>query len=399
MLTMERIRDAQTVLEGVAERTAMIPATGLCSAQQVYLKAENLQKTGSFKLRGAYYRISKLTQEEKARGVIACSAGNHAQGVAYAAGKEGLACTICMPEGTPISKVERTKALGANIVLVPGVYDDAYAQAVQLQKEHGYTFVHPFDDFDVMAGQATVALEILDQVPDADMVFVPVGGGGLIGGIAYGIKHLKPNCKVIGVEAAGAASMKQSLDLGYSCRLDQVNTIADGIAVKCPGDETFRLCQQYVDEIVTVKESEIASAILRLLEDYKMVAEGAGAVSVAAAMYGKVDTRGKKIVCVVSGGNVDVNIVARIISKGLKKTGRVIEVQTVLDDKPNQLRTLLDCISSMGANILSVHHDRDEIDMDIGKCAVDVVLETRGTTHAQQLLDQLQQSGYQVLQR
>jgi len=393
---MDRIRDAQRVLTGAAEYTAMIPASGLCAAREVFLKAENLQKTGSFKLRGAYYRISKLSDEEKARGVIACSAGNHAQGVAFAARKEGLKSVICMPVTTPISKVERTRALGAQVVLVPGVYDDAYAQAMQLREQEGYTLVHPFDDLDVIAGQGTVGLEILEQVPDADIVLVPVGGGGLIAGVAYVVKQLNPKCKVYGVEAAGAASMKMSLDSGRIKELQSVYTIADGIAVKRVGDETFPLCQQYVDGIVTVKESEIASAILCLLEDYKMMAEGAGAVSVAAAMYGKVDMRGKSVVCLVSGGNVDVNVVAQIISKGLKKTGRVIAIETVLEDKPCQLRELLDVFSHLDANILTIGHDRDNAEVDVGKCVVDISLETRGREHADQIVATLRQYGYEL---
>ncbi len=397
MLTMDLIANARRVLFGVAEQTAMIPATDLCRQSEVFLKMENLQKTGSFKLRGAYYRISQMPEEEKRKGVIACSAGNHAQGVALAAAREGIPCVICMPEGASISKAQKTRSYGAEVVFCPGVFDDAYAKAKMLQAEKGYAFVHPFDDLDVIAGQGTIGLEILEQVPDVDVIFVPVGGGGLLAGIAFAIKHIRPGCRVYGVEAAGAASMKSSLEAGAVETLASVVTIADGIAVKRPGDETFALCQQYADGIVTVSENEIASAILTLLEDYKVVAEGAGAAAVAAAMYGKVDIRGCKAVCLVSGGNVDVNLISRIISKGLKKTGRVMEFSTVLDDKPRQLSALLDVVSHAGANILSVRHDRDDTNVDVGKCVIDLSLETKGREHAAEIIEILTQKGYSIL--
>ncbi|SBW10105.1 Threonine dehydratase [uncultured delta proteobacterium] len=396
MAFIDTIEDARAALEGVIERTAMIPAHGLCQAKQVLLKAENLQKTGSFKIRGAYYRISRLSDEEKARGVIACSAGNHAQGVALSAKREGIKCVICMPEGAPISKVEKTRAHGAEVVLCPGVYDDAYTRALELQKEHGYTFIHPFDNLDVIAGQGTIGLEIVEQAPDTDIVFVPVGGGGIIGGIACAIKNRNPRCKVYGVEPVGAASMRESIEAGRILTLPSLATMADGIAVKRPGEETFALCQQYVDGFVCVSESEIASAMLTLMEDYKVVAEGAGAVSVAAAMYGKVDVRGKNVCCVVSGGNVDVNVVALIINKGLKKTGRVMEFETVLDDKPRQLKKLLGILADEGANILAVQHERESGDMDVGKCVVGLKLETRGREHIDQITHALQSQGYKV---
>ncbi len=396
MELIDRIEDARRCLEGVIERTAMIPAHALCAAKQVVLKAENLQKTGSFKIRGAYYRISRLSDEEKACGVIACSAGNHAQGVALSASREGIKCVICMPEGAPISKVERTRAHGAEVVLCPGVYDDAYATALELQKQHGYTFIHPFDNLDVIAGQGTIGLEILEQAPDTDVVLIPVGGGGIIGGIACAIKHRNPRCKVYGVEAAGAASMKLSVEQGSILTLPSVATMADGIAVKRPGEETFALCQQYVDGFVCVNESEIASAMLTLMEEYKVVAEGAGAVSVAAAMYGKVDVRGKNVCCVVSGGNVDVNILALVINKGLKKTGRVMEFETILEDKPRQLKKLLGILADEGANILAVQHERESGDTDVGKCVVGLKLETRGREHIEQITHAMRQHGYSV---
>ncbi|MDR0469988.1 MAG: threonine ammonia-lyase [Peptococcaceae bacterium] len=392
----DRIVEASKRLESVIEKTPLIPAHGFSSADATYIKAENLQKTGSFKLRGAYNRISQLSKEEKSRGVVACSAGNHAQGVAYAAGKEGIASIICMPASTPLSKVERTRKLGAEIVLVPGVYDDAYEKALELRETYGYTLVHPFDDLEVIAGQGTIGLELLQQASDLDVVLVPVGGGGLIAGVAAAIKRLKPTCEVWGVEAEGAPSLKRSMDGGKVVTLSSVSTIADGIAVKRVGDEPFALCQQYVDGVVTVKEGEIAAAILRLLEEHKIIAEGAGAVAIAAAMYDKVDLRGKKAACVLSGGNVDVNVIAQIIAKGLKKAQRVIAVQTILDDKPRQLSSFLGILSETGANVLSVHHDRDNIDTDVGKCVVDVSLETRGPDHAEQICETLRRSGYVI---
>ena len=302
MLTLEMIQQAQEALRGIARRTPLDPAPKL--GENIYIKAENLQLTGAFKLRGAYNKILSLTPEEAARGVIACSAGNHAQGIALSASRLGIRSVICMPAGAPISKVEATRAYGAEVVLVPGVYDDAAREAERLTKEHGYTFAHPFNDPYVIAGQGTIGLEILEQLPDVSQVVVPIGGGGLISGIAYAIKHLKPSCRVIGVQAEGAASMEQSIRQGRPVELGSVATIADGIAVKRPGDLTFQLCREYVDEIVTVREDEIASAILALMEVQKTVAEGAGATPVAACMFKKVDTTAGKTVCVVSGGNV-----------------------------------------------------------------------------------------------
>lgn len=296
MLSMEMIQDARNVLSGVARVTPLYNAPAI--GKNIYIKAENLQMTGAFKLRGAYYKISCLTDEEKAKGVIACSAGNHAQGIAYSATKNGVRSIICMPAIAPLSKIEATKNYGAEVVLVDGVYDDAYNKAVELTKEHGYTFAHPFNDERVIAGQGTIALEILEQLPEAEQVVVPIGGGGLISGVAYAIKHLSPDCRVIGVQAEGAPSMAESVRMGRIVELPSVATIADGIAVKKPGSLTFELCEKYVDEIVTVSEDEIASAILTLMETQKTVAEGAGATSVAAAMFGKIDTSKKP--CVLS---------------------------------------------------------------------------------------------------
>ena len=393
MLTLDMIRDAQKALEGIARKTPLDPAPKL--GGNVYIKAENLQLTGAFKLRGAFNKIRSLTKEEAARGVIACSAGNHAQGVAFSSTKLGVKSIICMPAGAPISKVEATKAYGAEVVLVPGVYDDAAREAERLAKENGYTFAHPFDDPYVIAGQGTIGLEILEQLPETTQVVVPIGGGGLISGIAMAVKTLKPSCRVIGVQAEGAASMYTSVKNGQRVELSKVSTIADGIAVKKPGELTFELCSKYVDEIVTVSEDEIAAAILFLLESQKTVAEGAGATPVAAVMHGHVNTAEGKTVCVVSGGNVDVTTLSRVITKGLSQSGRLVEISTKIADKPGSLIQFLQVISSAGANVVQIHHDREDRDSSVGECIIEVVLETRDPDHVRQIETALRTNGYQ----
>ena len=316
-LTLDKIYHASYVLKDVIRKTEMIHAPELNSECEVYLKTENLQVTGSFKVRGAYYKISQLSEEEKACGVVASSAGNHAQGVALAAAKNGISSLICIPDSAPISKVEATKSYGAEVELVSGAYDDSYKRALDLVEEQGRTLIHPFDDPDVIAGQGTIGLEILDQLKDVDVVLVPIGGGGLISGVAYAIKRMQPNVKVYGVQAAGAPSMLESIRKKEKVTLETVDTFADGIAVKHPGDLTYELVSSYVDDIVTVTDDEVANAILAMIEERKLIAEGAGAVSVAAAMYNKVPLKGKKVCCVVSGGNIDVNILSKVIERGL----------------------------------------------------------------------------------
>lgn len=396
MLEISDVFNAAAVLKDVARKTAVIPAPKVNSEAEVYLKAENLQLTGSFKLRGAYYKISQLTDEEKARGVIACSAGNHAQGVALGATHNGIKSLICLPAGAPISKVEATKAFGAEVCLVPGVYDDAYARAMELQKEHGYTFVHPFDDEKVIAGQGTIALEILEQLPDVEAVIVPIGGGGLISGVAFTIKTLRPEIQVYGVQSSGAPSMVASLQEGSISHLNEVNTIADGIAVKEPGVNTFDLCNKYVDKVVTVSDDEIAAAILLLLENQKIVAEGAGAVAVAAAMFNKVPIKGKKVVCLVSGGNIDVNTLSRVITKGLNKSGRNHSFIIDLDDKPGQLSGVCDVVARLGGNIISVTHERINSSGSINGCTIRLELETRDHAHIENIRKAFTEAGYRV---
>ena len=399
MISMAMLHDAQRVLKPVINRTPVIPTKGLVPGCAFYLKADCLQKTGAFKLRGAYYKIATLSDEEKARGVIACSAGNHAQGVAFAARDMGIKATICIPEGAPISKIEATRSYGANVVLVPGVYDDAYAEAVRLRDEQGLTFIHPFNDYSIMAGQGTIGLEILEQLPDVDMIFVPIGGGGLIAGLAYAVKNLRPQCRIIGVQAAGAPSMAESLKEGKIITLSSVDTVADGIKVKTPGDLTFDMCREYVDEVVTVSEGEIASAILTVLEKQKLVAEGAGAVGIAAAMYGKVDLQGKTVCALLSGGNVDVTMLERIITRGLAKAGRTANFATVLPDQPKTLATLLNIMSDMGVNVLEVNHERGNLKAPVGSCVVHLLVETRDAAHVQEIYETLRAQGYPIMER
>ena len=382
----------------VIRKTPLIPTDKINPDCNVYLKPENLQVTGSFKVRGAGFKISQLSAEEKAHGVIACSAGNHAQGVALAARRYGIPALICMPAGAPISKVEATRELGAEICLVPGVYDDAYARAIQLNKEKGMTFIHPFDDEQVIAGQGTIGMEILGENPDLDVVFVPIGGGGLASGIAFAIKALKPSVRVIGVQAAGAASMKGSRDHNQIESLASVLTIADGIAVKEPGVHTFELCQKYVDEVVTVTEDEICAAILTLIEQHKLIAEGAGAVSVAAAMFNKVDIKGQNVCCIVSGGNIDVTILSRVINRGLLKGGRTTEMLIEMPDRPGSLLGLCNVICRYGANIISIHHERNGESPDVNSCNLRVVLETRNLQHINDIHVGIEAAGYDILQ-
>jgi threonine dehydratase len=397
MLTIDNVYSAQKVLKDVVRKTDVIYAPKLKEGAQLYLKTENLQITGSFKVRGAYYKMTKLSNEEKKRGVIACSAGNHAQGVALAAQKNGIKSVICLPDGAPISKVEATKSYGAEVCLVEGVYDDAYQRALQLRDEKGYTFIHPFNDEDVIAGQGTIALELIEQLPDLDAVIVPIGGGGLISGIAYTLKTINPRIKVYGVEASGAPAMKKSIEQGTMYELNSVSTIADGIAVKKPGDLTYELCSRYVDEIVTVSDDEISAAILALMERHKLVTEGAGAVAVAAAMFGKVDLTGKKTVCLLSGGNIDVTILSRVIKRGLLMSGRSCQLLIELQDKPGQLKNVSRIIADLGGNVTSVHHERANEGSDVNGCYLRIVLETRNYEHIEKIRNALKEFGFKLL--
>ena len=397
MLTLDKVYHAAFKLKEVIRPTDLIHAPQINPDADVYLKTENLQVTGSFKVRGAYYKISTLTDEEKKHGVIACSAGNHAQGVALAAQRSGIKSIICLPDGAPISKVEATRSYGAEICLVEGVYDDAYNKALQLRDEHGYTFIHPFNDEDVIAGQGTIGLELLEQLDDIDAVVVPIGGGGLISGVAFTMKSLKPDIKVYGVQAAGAPSMLTSVKDGKIECLDHVSTIADGIAVKEPGSNTFELCRKYVDDIVTVTDDEISTAILTLIEKHKLIAEGAGAVPVAAVMFNKVPVKGKKVVCLVSGGNIDVTILSRVIKRGLIKSGRTCQLNIALIDKPGQLLEVSRIIAELGGNVTSIHHERANEGAAVNGCYLRIVLETRNYDHIKQIRTALTEKGFKIV--
>lgn len=397
-LGISEVYHAAQVLREVARHPRIIGVTDLNPEAQIFLKPENLQHTGSFKLRGAYYKISQLTDEEKARGVIACSAGNHAQGVALGAAHNGIKAVICLPAGAPISKVEATKGYGAEVVMVPGVYDDAYERAIRLRDEEGYTFVHPFDDPKVIAGQGTIGLEILEEMPDVEAVIVPIGGGGLIAGVAFALKMLRPDVKVYGVQAEGAPSMAKSIADGHKVHLDSVRTVADGIAVKEPGERTYNLVKEYVDEVVTVSEDEIAAAILALIEKQKLVAEGAGAVSVAAAMFNKVPIKGKKTVCIVSGGNIDVTSLNRVITRGLVKSGRNCTLTLDLEDKPGQLSIVTGVLGSLGANIISIAHERNTSSTQIHGCMLRAEVETRSHEHVEDIKKGLREAGFRLVE-
>ncbi len=397
LLPLEKVYDAKKVLCEIARKTSLVHSNFLSVENNVYLKSENLQLTGSFKLRGAYYKISKLTPEEKEKGVIACSAGNHAQGVALASRENKIKATIFIPSTAPISKVEATRSYGADIQLIDGVYDDAYSAAVEFQKQTGGIFIHPFNDLDVIAGQGTIALEIFEQLDEVDAIVVPIGGGGLISGVAATIKQIKPSCKVYGVQAIGADSMYESIKEHKRIELAKVHTFADGTAVKLPGDLTFEFCEKYVDEIITVSEDEIATAVLALMEKEKMVSEGAGALPVAAVMFNKIPLKGKNIACIVSGGNIDVNILSRVINRALLKTGRLSNLTVELLDKPGQLKDVSTIIAQYGANVIRVRHNQGGEGTDINDCYLKISMETRDFEHFNTIKQALIDKGYNIL--
>lgn len=398
MLTLDTVYKAAHTLKEVARKTDVIPAKiiGGDANCELYLKTENLQLTGSFKLRGAYYKMSVLSDEEKAKGIVACSAGNHAQGVALAAQKLGIKSTIFLPMTAPLSKIEATEKLGAEVKLIDGIYDDAYEASLKYVEETGSTFLHPFDDEAVIAGQGTIALEILDQIDKLDAVVIPVGGGGLISGVAFVIKSLNPKCKVYGVQAQGAASMKKSIDNKECSEVEFVSTFADGIAVKKSGKTTFDMCSKYVDEIVTVTDDEIATAILTLMEKQKLVAEGAGAVAVAAVQFNKLPIEGKRVCALVSGGNIDVNILSRVIHRGLLKSGRLSELTIELLDKPGQLNEISKIIADTGANVIGILHDRNLENITLNDCNLQISLETKNFEHINLIKEKLRARGYKL---
>ena len=363
---------------------------------EVYIKPENLQITGSFKVRGAYYKIAKLSDEDKKRGVVACSAGNHAQGVALGSQANNIKAKIFVPSTAPISKVEATKRYGAEVVLVDGIYDDAYAAACEEVERTGAVFVHPFDDEDIIAGQGTIGLEMLEDLSSAEAVVIPIGGGGLASGVAMAVKTLNPDCLVFGVQAAGAPSMSDSYHANKIISGNIVKTFADGIAVKKPGSLTYELCRKYLDDIVTVSDDEIAAAILTLIEGQKLIAEGAGATGLAAILARKLPIHSKKTICLVSGGNIDVNILSRVINRGLVSSGRKSELSIELLDRPGELTRVSSIISSLGANVVSVNHARGNINNDINGCFLQIAMETRDFAHLDEIRNALRNAGYVV---
>ena len=364
------------------------------SGNQIYIKPENLQKTGAFKIRGAYNKINKLTEEEKKRGVIASSAGNHAQGVAYAARELGIKAVIVMPKTTPLIKVQSTKKYGAEVVLYGDVYDDAYQKAKELEAQEGYVFVHPFDDIDVLEGQGTIALEILEEMPDAEVIVVPIGGGGLISGIAAAAKMIKPDIKIIGVEPSGAASATEALKKNKVITLPEANTIADGTAVKRIGDLTFNCIKQYVDEVVTVDDYELTEAFLLLAEKHKIIAENSGILPLAALK--KLTERGKKVVPVVSGGNIDVLMISSMIGKGLISRDRIFNFAVSIPDRPGELAKITHIIADIGANIVKLAHNQFKNLSRFRDKEVLITVETNGTDHVQALVDAFAAKGYEV---
>lgn len=396
LIDLSLIEEAARIITPICRKTEIIPAIFSGSHPSFYIKPENLQTTGSFKMRGAYYAMSKLGSDSRERGVLAASAGNHAQGVAMAAREMGIPCTIVMPRSAPLSKVTATKGYGAEVILEGDTYNDAYIHALSVQKERELVYIHPFNNADVITGQGTVGLEIIESMPDVQNVVIPVGGGGLASGMAVAIKEKKPSCRVFGVQAANAASMFASLQSGQITTLKSVATIADGIAVSAPGDLTFDLCARYLDGVFTVTEEEISGAILTMLERMKLVSEGAGAAAVAALLFGRLTLPGNKTVAVVSGGNIDVNLLSRIIDAGLKKTGRKVVLLTEIVDKPGMLGKLLNSVAATGANLVSAHHDRIAHNVQLGHCVVELTLETFSADHIESICRELTELGYSV---
>ncbi len=396
MLDLKHFQEAKKRVDEVIIPTPLIYSEAFSKEckNQVYIKPENLQRTGAFKIRGAYNKIIKMDDEAKAKGLIASSAGNHAQGVAYAASKLGVKATIVMPKHTPLIKVEATEAHGAEVVLAGEVYDEAYQKACDLQKEHGYTFVHPFNDEDVIEGQGTIALEILDELPEADIILVPIGGGGLISGIACAAKQIKPTIKIIGVEPEGAASALAAINEDQVVALKEANTIADGTAVKEIGDLTFDYIKEYVDGIITVSDYELMDAFLLLVEKHKLVAENSGILSLAALK--KLNEKNKKVVSLISGGNIDVLTISSMINKGLIARGRVFTFTVQLLDKPGELEYVSHVLAQCNANVIGVEHNQFKNFARFSEVELRVTCETNGEKHIQKIIDTFAKQGYDI---
>ena len=392
------IWQAYKFLKPIIHHTTLAPSRTMqdMTGADIYLKAEHMQRGGSFKVRGASYMISRLNDEQRRAGVIAASAGNHAQGVAIAAIQHGIPCTIVMPENAPLAKVTATQGYGATVVLHGPTYDDAYQRCLELQQELGATYVHAFDDPDIIAGQGTLGLEMLNDLPDADAIVVPIGGGGLISGIAIAARALKPDITIIGVQAAGAASSRASLDAGELLTLPAITTIADGIAVKRPGALTYSIIEKLVDDVVLVKDEAIINAVLLLMERCKMLVEGAGAAGLAALLSGAIQLKGKKVLVPLTGGNIDINLVSRFIEHGLASAGRYFVIHTRLTDRPGELMRMLNIISEMRINVIDVRHQRISSRLPIMQREETITLETRDHAQCEDLLRRLRADGYMV---
>jgi threonine dehydratase len=394
---IETVNQAAETISKVIRKTPMIESDFYSNEYdcEVYIKAENMQRTGAFKLRGAYNKISRLEKEDAAKGVIAASAGNHAQGVAYSAKALGLKATIVMPQITPLLKVNATKGYGADVILHGDVFDESNSYATSLAEKNDLTFIHPFDDYDIIAGQGTIAKEILEDIPDADMILAPIGGGGLMAGIAMYAKSVNPNIEIIGIEPIGAMSMKLSLKEGSITRLAELKTSAEGVAVKQPGDLSFALCKQYVDEVVSVSEKDIMESVLVVMEKHKLVAETAGVLGLAALR--KLDVKGKKVVCVLSGGNIDTVTISSIINEGMISKGRIMCFSVELPDRPGQLVAVASLLSEHGANVIELEHNQFKaLDRYSNKVVLEVTVETNGPEHIRQVLGALEDDNYNV---
>ena len=394
--TIADVYRADKQLAGIVKKTRLIASDFFSelSGNEVFLKPENMQHTGAFKLRGAYNKISQLTDDEKSRGVITASAGNHAQGVAFAAQKLGVKAVICMPATTPILKVEATKSFGAEVVLHGDSFDDAYAHSLELQENFGYVYVHPFNDREVLLGQGTTALEIINELKDVDAILVPIGGGGFASGVALATKLVSPTVKVIGVEPENAACMKAALDAGQIVTLNSADTVADGCAVKTAGTLTFAFCQKYLDEIITVNEMEIMSALLSLIEKHKLIAEGAGVLSLAA--LNKLDFKGKKVVAIVSGGNIDISTLSGLIDKALIARGRIFSFAVQLPDKPGELLNIAKILSDENANVVKLDHNQALVTNSFKKVLLGVTIETHNHEHIERIVTALHRHGYEI---
>lgn len=396
MIDLKQFQEAKKRVDEVIIPTPLIYSEAFSKEckNQVYIKPENLQRTGAFKIRGAYNKIVKMSDEAKKHGLIASSAGNHAQGVAYAANKLGVKATIVMPKHTPLIKVEATEAHGAQVVLAGEVYDDSYSHACDLQKEHGYTFVHPFDDDDVIEGQGTIALEILEELPDVDIILVPIGGGGLISGIACAAKQIKPTIKIVGVEPEGAASALAAINEDQVVALQEAVTIADGTAVKQIGKKTFDYIKDYVDGIITVSDYELMDAFLMLAEKHKLIAENSGILALAALK--KLNEKNKKVVSLISGGNIDVLSISSMINKGLISRGRIFTFSVQLLDKPGELEFVAHVLSECNANVIGVEHNQFKNFARFSEVELRVTCETNGEAHIQKIFERFKQEGYEI---